>query len=319
MKKKVLVTATNYSRLCAGAKALLEKEGFEVIENTFGRPLSFEELKDRVEDICGVVAGVDTWNEEVFKHAKNLKVIGRFGIGVDNIDLEAAKKYGIKVMNARAINSDSVAECTVGLILAVMRNLINLDKSTRAGKWERFVGNTIRGKKVGLVGFGAIAQYTAKLLAAFEADIYAYDVYPDFNAAKKLGVTMTDLDTIIRQSDIITLHVPCTPETTKLFGEKEFDLMKDSAVIVNVARGPVIDEKALYSALKSRKISGAGIDVYEVEPTTAGNPLFELDNVVCLPHSAAETYETYEAVGLATAQAILDVMNGREPINWLNK
>lgn len=319
MKKKVLVTATNYSRLCAGAKALLEKEGFEVIENTFGRPMTFEELKDKVGDVYGVVAGVDTWNEDVFKLASNLKVIGRFGIGVDNIDLEAAKKYGIKVMNARAINSDSVAECTIGLILAVLRNLVNLDKSTRAGKWERYVGYTIRGKKIGLVGFGAIAQYTAKLLGAFETEIFAYDVYPNHAAAKKLGVTMTDLDTIIKQSDIITLHVPCTPETTKLFSKKEFEMMKASAVIINVARGPVIDENALYDALKTHKIAGAGIDVYEVEPAAAANPLFELDNVVCLPHSAAETYETYEAVGMATAQAILDVMNGRDPINWLNK
>lgn len=319
MKKKVLVTATNYSKLCANAKAMLESNGFEVIENTFGRPMTFDELKERVGDICGLVAGVDTWNEEVFKLAPDLKVIGRFGIGVDNIDLEAAKRHGIKVMNARAINSDSVAECTVGFILAVMRNIVNLDRSTREGKWERYVGNTIRGKKIGLVGFGAIAQYTAKLLSAFETEIFAYDVYPNVEAAKKLGVTMTDLETIIKQSDIITLHVPCTPETTKLFSDREFEMMKDTAIIVNVARGPVIDEKALYKALKEKKIAGAGLDVFEVEPTNSANPLFALDNVVVLPHSAAETYETYDAVGMATAQAIIDVMNGKDPINWLNK
>lgn len=319
MKKKVLVTATNYSKLCANSKALLEREGFEIIENTYGRPLTFEELEERVGDVCGVVAGVDTWNEDVFKLAPNLKVIARFGIGVDNIDLDAAKKHGIKVMNARAINSDSVAECTVGFILSVLRNINNLDKSTREGKWERYVGNTIRGKKIGLVGFGAIAQYTAKLLSAFETDIYAYDIYPNYEAAKKLGVTITDLETIIKQSDIITLHVPCTPETTNLFSDKEFEMMKDTAIIVNVARGPVIDQKALYTALKEKKIAGAGLDVFEVEPTTKDNPLFELDNIVVLPHSAAETYETYDAVGMATAQAIIDVMNGKDPMNWLNK
>lgn len=319
MKKKVLVTATNYSKLCASAKALLENNGFEIIENTYGRPMTFDELKDRVGDICGLVAGVDTWNEDVFKLAPNLKVIGRFGIGVDNIDLEAAKRHGIKVMNARAINSDSVAECTVGFILAVLRNIVHLDKSTREGKWERYVGNTIRGKKIGLVGFGAIAQYTAKLLSAFETDIYAYDLYPNHEAAKKLGVTLTDLDTIIKQSDIITLHVPGTPETTHLFSDREFEMMKSTAIIVNVARGSVIDQKALYKALKEKKIAGAGLDVFESEPTTKDNPLFELDNVVVLPHSAAETYETYDAVGLATAQAIIDVMNGKDPINWLNK
>ena len=151
------------------------------------------------------------------------------------------------------------------------------------------------------------------------AKIYAFDAYPNYEAAEKLGVTMTDLDTIVKEADIITLHVPCTPETTKMFGKKQFEEMKDTAVLVNVARGPVVDEKELYNALKEKKIAMAGLDVYEVEPTSADNPLFTLDNVIVMPHTAAETYETYESVSMFAAQVIADVAAGKEPKNWLNK
>ncbi len=318
MKDKVLVTATNYSKYCARAKALLESRGFEIIENEFGRPMTFDELKVRIPEVCGVVVGVDTWNEEVFRLAPKLKVMGRFGIGVDNIDLAAAKRHGIKVMNARGINADSVAEYAVALMLATLRSIVRIDRSTRGGQWERSMGHTIRGKKVGFVGFGAISQYTAKLLSGFGAELYAFDMYPNKEAAARLNVTITDFDAIIRDCDIISLHVPGTPETTRLIGKKQFDAMKRNAILINTARGQVVDEKALCEALKEGRIAGAGLDVYESEPTNKSNPLFALDNVVVGPHTAAETYETYDAVSVATAEAILDVMAGKDPQNWLN-
>jgi D-3-phosphoglycerate dehydrogenase / 2-oxoglutarate reductase len=319
MGNKILVTATNYSKYCARAKKLLEDSGYELIENEFGRPMTFDELKVRVPEVCGVVVGVDTWNEDVFKLAPKLRAMSRFGIGVDNIDLAAAKARGIKVTNARGANADSVAEYVVGLVLALYRNVIGLDGSTREGAWDRYIGRTIRGKKVGLVGFGAIAQYAAKLLSAFGAEILAHDVYRDEAAAKKYGVSFVELDEILATCDIVSLHVPATPETTKLIGAKELGRMKRTAILINTARGAVVDQAALYAALKDRRIAGAGIDVYEREPTDASNPLFSLDNVVVMPHSAAETYETYESVSLATARAIMDVMEGKEPGNWLNK
>jgi D-3-phosphoglycerate dehydrogenase / 2-oxoglutarate reductase len=319
MSEKILITATNYSKYCARAKRLLEESGYELIENAFGRPMTFDELKSRVSDVCGVVVGVDNWNEEIFKLAPRLKAMSRFGIGVDNIDLAAAKARGIKVTNARGINADSVAEYVVALILALYRDILGLDASTRAGKWERYVGNTIRGKKVGLVGFGAIAQYVAKLLSTFGASLVAYDLFPDEAAAKRLGVAFVGFEELIEQCDIISLHVPSTPETAKLIGEVQLNHMKRSAILINTARGAVVDQAALFEALRRKRIAGAGIDVFEREPTDAANPLFALDNVVVMPHSAAETYETYEAVSIATAEAIMDVMDGKEPRNWLNK
>jgi D-3-phosphoglycerate dehydrogenase len=318
MKDKVLVTATNYSKYCAPAKALLESRGFEIVENEFGRPMTFEELKERVPEVCAVVVGVDTWNERVFELAPKLKIMGRFGIGVDNIDLAAAKKHGIKVMNARGVNADSVAEYTIALILSVLRNVVVMDRSTRGGQWVRGMAHTIRGKKVGLVGFGAISQYLAKLLSGFGAELYACDMYPNREAAACLGVAITDLDSILRECDIVSLHVPGTPETTKLIGAKQFAMMKPNAVLINTARGQVVDQASLVAALKEKRIAGAGLDVFESEPTAASNPLFGLDNVVVGPHTAAETYETYEAVSMATAKAILDVMAGKDPQNWLN-
>lgn len=320
MKKKVLSTVPKFSKRCRRAQLLLESEGYQVIEYIGQEVMTAEEIKAVGGDICGAIVGCDEWNEEIFAACPNLKAIGRFGIGVDNIDLEAAKRHGVKVANARGMNCDSVGEATIMLVLAVIRNLINLDQTTRKGDWMRYTGRTLRGKTYGLIGFGAIAQYVAKILSGFDVEkIYAYDLYPNYEAAEKLGVTMTDFDTVIKESDIISLHIPCTPETIKLIDEKEFKSMKDSAVLINVARGPVVDQNALYTALKEKWIAGAGIDVFEVEPTDADNPLFTLDNIVIMPHQAGDTYETFDKVGYFAAQVIVDVMNGKEPVNWLNK
>jgi D-3-phosphoglycerate dehydrogenase len=318
MKKVILATGTNFSLYCMKAKLLLEKEGFEVRENTLGRPLTFDDLKDKAAGVGAVIAGVDVWNEELLGLARDLKIIARFGIGVDNIDLAAAKRHGVKVTNARGVSADSVAETVIVLILGLYRKFIGLNASVRQGEWERFMGHTIRGKKAGLIGFGAIAQYTAKLLAAFGAEVYAYDLYPDKEAAEKYGVTLSGTDWIIKNCDIISLHVPGTADTIKMINAEKIGQMKKSAILINTARGAVVDENALYKALKAGKIAGAGLDVFEKEPTDASNPLFALDNVAVLPHTAAETYEAYERVSLAAAECILDTFAGREPKNLLN-
>ena len=318
MNKVVLVTITNFSKYCRNAKLLLEKEGFEVRENTLGRPMTFDDLKDTVGDVGGVIAGVEIWNEELFNLAKELKIIARFGVGYDSVDLSVAKKHGVKVTNAKGENADSVAEMAVTFMLVLSKKTTGLDASTRRGEWERFVGYTLRGKKIGLIGFGAIGQYVAKLLAAFETEIYACDICPNKEVAGKYGVTFTDTNWIVKNCDIISVHVPHTPETEKMINAGNLGQMKKSAILINTARGPIVDEEALYVALKSGKIAGAGLDVYEKEPARATNPLFGLDNVVTTPHTAAETHETYEKVSLANAEAILDTFAGRAPKNWLN-
>ena len=317
MLRKVLVTATNYSALCVEAKGLLENNDCEIVENTFGRPLTFDELKSRVGDVEAVVAGVDDWNDTVFELAPRLKVISRFGVGVDNIDLEAARRRGIKITNAAGGNANAVAELTVGLIIAAMRAIPALDRTTRQGRWDRFVGDELLGRTVGLLGFGNIARKIAHKLGGFDVKIVAYDKYPNLAAAAGLGVDVLDADAVIAAADILCMMLPNLPDTRRFMNERTFGLMKDGAYFINTARGALVDEAALTQALESGKLRAAAIDVYDREPTRPDNPLFALSNVITTPHTAAETYETYHDIGLMTAEAILDVFAGRAPANLL--
>ncbi|WP_228552289.1 phosphoglycerate dehydrogenase [Gracilibacillus salitolerans] len=316
---KVLVTATNYSTLCAEAKQLLEQNGCEVVENPHDRPMTFNELKEVVSDIDAVVAGVDTWNEEVFRLAPRLKVISRFGVGVDNIDLEKAKEFGIQVTNAPRLNSNAVAELTINLILNTLRNTPNLHVTTRQGYWERFVGNELQNRSVGLLGFGNIAQNVAKKLQGFDVNVYAYDKFPNKDIAKRLNVQFTDYEEILNKCDVVSMHLPLLKETYHFMDESKFSQMKQDSYFINTSRGPLVDEKALWHALNEGKLAAAAIDVYEEEPTSKDNPLFDLDNVITTPHTAAETYEVYHNVSLMTAKAILEVKVGNKPQNLLNE
>lgn len=317
-KRKVLVTATNYSAICKKGKKILEDNGFEVVENPHGRPFTFEELKDLVGDISAVVAGVDTWNEDVFKLAPQLKVISRFGVGVDNIDIPKAKEYGIKVTNCKGINSNAVSEHAMALMLSSVRMIPRLSRTMKEGTWERAVYHEFNQMTVGLLGFGDIARKVAAKLQPFGAKIIAYDVYPNEAAAKELNVTMVSQEEVLKNSDIISIHVPALPSTHHLINKDTIGMMKESAYIINTARGSIVDEKALYEALKSGRIAGAAIDVYEQEPVDMNNPLFGLDNFIGTPHTSAETYENYENCGIETAQAIVDVLvNEKTPQNLL--
>lgn len=317
MPHTVLVTATNYSHLCSEGKVLLEAHDCRVVENDFGRPMTFEELSQRVGDVDAVVAGVDTWNEGVFAIAPKLKVISRFGVGVDNIDIEAARSRGIQVTNAAGGNANAVAELTVGLIIAAMRNIAQLHATTRQGAWDRFVGEELAGKTVGILGFGNIAQKIAKKLGGFEVSVIAYDKFPNLAAATALGVELVDADAVLSRSDIVCTMLPSLPETRHFMNADAFERMKRGAYFINTARGALVDEKALKAALDGGHIAGAAIDVYEREPVDPGNPLLSTARIVTTPHTAAETYETYSSIGVLTAQAVIDALEGRTPRNLL--
>tara|TARA_R110002124_G_scaffold44422_18_gene135643 strand:+ start:12552 stop:13505 length:954 start_codon:yes stop_codon:yes gene_type:complete len=317
MTRTVLVTATNYSRLCSEGKALLEAHDCRVIENDFGRPMTFAELSARVGEVDAVVAGVDSWNDAVFALAPRLKVISRFGVGVDNIDIEAARGRDIKVTNAAGGNSNAVAELTIGLIIAAMRNIPELHRTTRQGAWDRFVGGELVGRTVGILGFGNIAQMIAKKLTGFDVNVIAHDKYPNAAAADALKVTMVDAETVLTSADIVCTMLPSLPETRHFMNAQTFGRMKKGAYFINTARGALVDEAALKQALDGGQLAGAAIDVYESEPTSADNPLFTTAGIVTTPHTAAETYETYRGIGILTAQAVLDVLDGRTPKNLL--
>lgn len=315
---RVLVTATNYSRYCKKAKALLESNQLEVVENSFGRPMTFEELREIAGTVDAVIAGVDRWDERVFAIAPRLRIIARFGVGVDNIDTARAKERGILVTNASGANAGSVADLTVAFMLCSLRNLPNLDASVRLGKWDRFMGRELSARRVGLLGFGAIAQQVAARLSAFGCELYAYDPFPNRDRAHALGVRLlASSEEILTRCDVVSLHLPVTPDTVRCIGEKQLRLLQDGAVLINTARGALIDEPALYRELKTGRIRAA-VDVYEEEPAKSENPLFRLPNLICTPHTAGETFEAYERIGMTTAQAVVDVQNGVTPSHILN-
>lgn len=319
MSKKVLSCIPKFDERCARAVELLERNGYEIIRYEGDLVMTKEEMKAVGEGVCAGIVGCETWDAEVFDAYPDLKVLARFGVGVDCIDLEEAKKRGIKVCNARGMNCASVGESTIMFVLASLRNLVGLTNSTREGGWERYTGSNLRGKTYGLLGFGAVAQYVAKLLQSFGLGrIIAYDVYKDEAAAKALNVEFVDFETLMKESDVMSLHIPCLPQTVDMIGEKEFRMMKKNMVLVNVARGPVVNQDAFYRALKEKWIAAGAVDVFTIEPAEEGNPLLTLDNLICMPHQAADTHETFDEIAYFDAEVILDVMNGRTPKNWLN-
>lgn len=277
-----------------------------------------------VETICRLVPEYDAilartaeFPREVMEAGSRLKVIARYGAGVDNIDLEAASEHGIQVCNAPLANSNSVAEHTVTLLLACAKNLIIQDRETRAGNFESrnlLKGTEVRGKTLGLIGCGHIGRLTAeKAAGGLGMQVIGYDAFLKKGDSSGVISVVEDLDELCRRADFISLHVPATPETYHLINREKLSLMKKTAVLINCSRGGVVDEAALYEALVQGVISGAGLDVFEEEPVKRENPLYTLENVIVTPHNAALTYEAMDQMGLDAARGIDEVLNGRRP------
>ena len=278
---------------------------------------TFDELKEIVEDIDGVVVGVDDWNEDVFKLAPKLKGMARFGVGVDNIDLNAAKEHGIIVCNSPGINSSAVAEQAVALMLSLIRNIPEMNRAVRKGEWPRPMFHELKSRTIGFLGFGAIARNVAQRLAGFGPEMIAYDKYPNQEAADKLGVRLVSQEEVLKESDIISIHLPATDETKHLINKETIQQMKDGVYIVNTARGSIVNEADMAGASESGKAAGFGTDVFEHEPIDLSGPLFKYDNYIATPHVSAETFENCETTSVVTARALLAVFEGREPENRL--
>lgn len=316
--KKVLITATNYESLCGDGLRLLRENGCEVVMNERSRMFTREEMLEAVGDIDGLIAHGEKWDDELFDHAPKLKVIARFGVGYDSIDLDAAKRHGVRVTNCPGINSNAVAEMTLALLMALIREIPRLNKSQKEGIWSRTIFNELPEKRIGVLGFGAIAQKTIKKLKGFGAEILVYNRTLRTEQAEALGAHITtDLDEVLSTSDYILIHLPVAPETINIINAENIAKMKDGAYVVNTARAPLVDNAAMYEALASGKLRGYATDVYAKEPADLTDPLFTLPNFIGTPHSAGETYENYSETGLATAKAVLDVFEGREPWHLL--
>jgi D-3-phosphoglycerate dehydrogenase / 2-oxoglutarate reductase len=299
----------------AGLELFQAQKGWNVIVSN---PKEYTKYLAEAEAL--VVRSAVQVTPDVIGQAPKLRVIGRAGVGVDNVDLPAATEAGILVMNTPGGNAVSVAEHTIALMLSMARYVPQASASTKAGKWEKkkFLGSELRGKTLGIVGLGSIGREVVKRARAFEMRVIAHDPYVTPQIAKDLGVELAGLADLYQHSDYITVHVSLTPETDKLLNKEAFAQMKQGVRIVNCARGELVDEAALKAAIESGKVAGASLDVFSKEPTDASFPLFSLESVLATPHIGGATEEAQEIVGVRIAEQMVEYLQNGVASNAVN-
>jgi len=313
---KVLIGSRSFGNIVKDGIELLEKEGCKVIKNPLGRVLKEDDLIKLVPGVDAIITGMDEITGKVLEVASQLKVISKHGVGLDNIDLDTATKNGIVVTYTPAVGAEveAVADFTFGMILSVGRRICSANESVKSGEWRRFIGAEIWGKVLGVIGTGNIGKAVIKRAKGFNMRVLAYDICKDQTLIDKFGVIYVTLHRLLTESDFVTLHVPLNEATKGLIGEKEIGLMKKTAYLINVARGGVVDEKALYTCLKDKKIAGAALDVFSKEPPE-DNPLVSLDNVITTPHMAAYTIDSIRQMDILAAENTLKVLKGERPLD----
>ena len=321
-KPKVYVTRQLFDEAIEILERHAEVEVFDGVDNAIPRDL----LISKVANVDGLLPLLtDVIDAEVMDAAgEKLRVVSNMAVGFNNIDLNAATKKGIYVTNTPGILTDTTADCAFALLMAAARRIAEADRHVRTGKWihtwgpKMFIGSDVHGKTMGIIGMGRIGAAVAKRAKSFEMRIIYYDVHRRPDLEKELGIAYRPLDEILSASDFVTLHVPLTEGTHHMIGEKELSKMKKRAFLINTSRGPVVDEEALYRALRDGVIAGAGLDVFEKEPIDPGSPLLRLDNVVLTPHIASASVETRTKMAVTAAENLVSVLNGREPPNLVN-
>ena len=304
---KVLTTPRSYGKTDPQVFDMLRQAGLEVVRNDTGGILDKETIKTMLADCDGVIVGVDPMDAEVIAAAPRLKAIAKYGVGVDNIDLDTAKARGIKVSRTVGANSEAVADYAMALILAVARKTVLIDRQCRKGDWKKITTRDVTGGTIGILGLGAIGKNVAQRAQGFGMTVMAYDPFWPEEYAREHHIARADPDEIYARCDVISLHLPLTPETENIIGAAELAKMKPDAILVNTARGGLIDENALLDALEAGRLYGAGIDAFSSEPPKDPR-WFTLDNVVLGSHCAASTSGASRNMGrMATANLIRDL------------
>jgi D-3-phosphoglycerate dehydrogenase len=311
---RLLVTPTSYGKNDTRLKTELEAQVGEVIYNPTGKPLTSAEVAQLLPEIDGYIAGLDGIDANALKNADRLKVIARYGVGVDNVDLTAAREKGIVVTNTPGANSVSVAELALGLMLALARQIPEAVEAVHQGKWPRYSGVSLEGKTVGILGLGAIGKQLAHRLSGFDCKIVAFDPFADIAYAKDNHIELATMDEVIGQADFVSLHLPLLPETRGIVNDAFLNKMKKGSFLINTSRGEAIDEDALLKALQSGHLKGAGLDAFTVEPPDPKNPLLALPQVVVTPHLGAQTDGATSNMGWLAMRDCLAVLKGEKPV-----
>ena len=305
--------------------ASIRPEGIELLESVASLTVlqSYTSEADIIEaarDADAILARTAIISKAVIEAAPKLKIVSRHGVGVDNVDVDACTRQGVLVTITGDANSEAVSECAFGLLLAIARKTAQANAHIRSGQWNRdlFVGLELYEKVLGIVGMGRIGSRLARHAGGFDMQVLAYDPYVDADAAQEAGITLVNLETLLRRADFISLHMPLTDETRHIIGPAELALMKPSAILVNTARGGLVDETALYETLVNNRIAGAALDVFEAEPLSNENRLLELDNLLCSPHVAGQTEESLLRMSVGAAENILRVFRGERPLGIVN-
>jgi len=320
-KWKVVILSGTYGLHVPKAIEMI-REVAEVTRGKIPKDITPEKMAEAIGDADIVVLGASgRIDEEVMKRVPKLKMIAKRGVGLDNIDLKAATKAGILVTYTKHANSQSVAEHTIGLILTLTKNITIANEEVRTKGWKirsKLIGIELSGKTLGIIGFGFIGRKVAEIAKALGMNVLVYDPYVPVDVVRGFGCRVVDLDTLLRESDVVSIHAALTKETYHMIGERELRLMKRTAYLINTARGAIIDEKALIKALKEGWIAGAALDVFEEEPLPKDHPLTKFKNVILTPHIAAFTKEAIERMDLMVAEDVVRACKGLKPRNIAN-
>jgi D-3-phosphoglycerate dehydrogenase len=303
--EKVLIGSRSFGRTFPEHLERLRAAGCEVIPNQLGRAYREAELFDALDGVSCIVTGTDELTRAAIDRAGSLRVIAKHGVGVENIDVDAAHERGIVVLATPGAMSEAVAELAFALMLALARSIVAADLETRAGGWRLLPGHELRGKTLGLVGFGRIAQEVAVRAKAFGMTVVAHDPFGDTGLAAEHGVELLSLDALLERADVISLHAALPAGGGPLIGSRELSLLRPSATLVNTARGALVDESALAEALAGGRLAGAALDVFVEEPPI-GSPLLGLENVVLTPHLGGQTTEALQRMGEQTVANCLE-------------
>jgi D-3-phosphoglycerate dehydrogenase len=318
--RRALVGSRSFGEVVSVGENVLIKAGFEVCRvRPDERPLDAPKMARIVQrdnpDV--IICGAEPITEEVLAASKKLRMVMKHGVGVDNIDIDTATRLQIVVAYAPGTNASAVADFTICAMLSLLRGYCEASSSTKTGAWKRYMGHELGEMIVGVIGTGHIGTEVIKRLHGFGAEMLAYDVIKNPTLKSKYAMRYVTLEELLATSDVVTLHVTLSEQTKKMIGARELEMMKESAYLINTARGELVDETALYDCLKRMRITGAALDVFATEPPQS-SPLLQLDNVLATPHIAAYTHEAMARMDCTCAETILDTFSGKRCPNILN-